>query len=520
MSTGTLRFVAKAGSATSPFDTPAKAAKTIPPAVNAAVAGDTVLILDGATYTEAVEIAKPLTLTSTSSLPATNPAHGYPKLDGGNARRPIAIRNVSGGVIHVSRVEVLKGRAAHASDHGVGGGILVDRMHAAVISSCHVHGNQTAGGGIFSEGYGGGIGSYHASPAIVGCVVEGNHAQGRGSGIGAWGYGWPAIFGCRIRGNVPQGGGNSISPTDPLIRNERPDGGGVAITVAVNNTEDFNALRTTTLAGLPSRWTAADLGRARANHVRLVDCVLEQNNAGDDGGGLYVSIASNVRMINTDIRDNLALRNGGGIRVTMRSELRIRGGTISGNASNRDADPNENHAGGGISSRNTTLLELRGVTIEENESRGFAGGGIYFISSDEGDILPTWPPLVTPPPFDWNNVLLGVMGFTGAELSIDGDTIVRLNHAEVLPGRASGDPGKGGGLYALRFNGARRATRVSPTITGQPLTLVLADAAVLATSNVSSFAGAKRLYLDDQSGAAPVVKSDADLPASGGYRYP
>jgi hypothetical protein len=200
---------------------------------------------------------------------------------------------------------------------------------------------------------------------------------------------------------------------------------------------------------------------------------------------------------------------------------------VAANRSNSALNEETDAGGGGISSRNTTLIELRGTTIEDNLAQGFAGGGIYFISSDEGDIVRDWTliNLTYPTPnFDWNNVLLDIFGFTGAELSIDAATRIRRNRAEVLPGRNAGDPGKGGALYVLRYNGTRTKTRsaaerVTPTIVGRPVTIAVDDVASLDATNVSTFAGATRLYLDDQS-PPPTVQKDTELPASGGYRYP
>ena len=518
--TGTVLFVAKAGSAAPPFATPATASKTISAALAEAADGDTVLVADTGTYAESVEITKAVSLTSTSTKKATSASPGYPTIDGGKTRRPIRISGITSGTAHVSRFAVVNGFAKDGNSHGAGGGILVERVHNAVISSCVVSRNQSGGGGIFSEGYGGGICTYHASPAIVGCLVEGNRAMGRGAGIGVWGYGWPSIFDCVVQSNAPERVKNGGSSPEDIVRanNHRGDGGGIAVTICANSIEDLGTLRTTTLADLPRRWDPAQLAQARANQVRIVRTKIQGNDSNDDGGGLYVSIASNVLLADVVITNNRAANNGGGIRVTMRSELRIRGGRVSNNTSNKDAVVDMTNAGGGISSRNTTLLELRGVQVLDNHARGFAGGGVYFISSDEGDLKPTWTIWDgTPPPFDWNNVLLhpSLFAFDRAVLQIDGASSIAGNEAAKLPGQ-SGDPGKGGGLYVLRFTGGRRATRVSPTITGQPITISV-EASALASTNTSTFPGAARLYLDDK--VAPAVKTDTDLPAAGTFSY-
>ena len=521
VATGRIVFVKKTGSATAPFTSPATASTTIGPALGAAAAGDTVVILDAGTYAEELLIDKPVSLMSASTKKATDTSPGYPILDGGRLRRPIRIRNAAGGIAQVSRLSILNGVAKYDKQKGAGGGILVEATEKAIISSCVVRDCQAEGGGIFAEGYGGGVGSYHSSPAIIDCLIERNHGAGRGSGIGAWGYGWPAIFGCTVRQNIPPSRLNNPPDLYGLANNIRGDGGGIAITISVNNIENIGQLLETTRATLPDRWRAEDLARSWRNWARIFGCVVEGNQAFDDGGGIFISIGSRVRMTRTTVRNNRAINNGGGIRVTMRSELVVEGGTISGNESNSALESDTRAGGGGIASRNTTLLRLRGVTIEGNHARGFAGGGISFISTDEGDFVGSWPPLSSPPDFDWNNILLdpAIFGFVEANLEVDAATRIRNNTAAVIGSRTP-DPGKGGALYALRFNGPRRASRVTPTIAGQPIKVRIEAVGSLATTNSATFPGANRLYLDDMVVNPRLIRADADLPASGGFRYP
>lgn len=515
--TGRILFVKKTGSGTPPFSTPAAASPTIGPALTAADPADTVLILDTGTYAEELVINKPITLMSTSTRKATDASPLFPTVSGGSVRRPIRVSNVTGGIAHISHLAIINGVAAHIKEKGAGGGILVERTENSVISSCIVRDCRAEGGGIFAEGYGGGIGSYHSSPAIVGCLIEKNHAAGRGSGIGAWGYGWPTIFGCTVRSN--------IAPGSTPEGNIRGDGGGIAITIAVNDIESVKDLEETTRETLASRWNPEKLQRSRRTWARIQDCTIENNQALDDGGGIFISIASNVRVTNTTIKNNKAVHNGGGIRVTMRSELIVIGGRITANESNSDREEDTNAGGGGISSRNTTLVQLRGVTIENNLANGWAGGGVSFISSDEGDFRALWPPsppFPAPPNFDWNDVLLdsAIFDFTRADLEIDLATTIRTNTANMVPDQDT-DHGKGGGLYVLRFRGERRATRLSPLIiTGQPVNIQIANVTSLDATNRATFAGTNRIFLDDQSSDPHVTKKDADLPAGGSFKYP
>lgn len=514
---GRILMVQKTGSGIPPFDTPATASPTIRPAIAAAATADTVLILDTETYAEELVITKPLTLMSTSVDDANDVNPLFPAIDGTNLNRPIRISNVTGGIAHVSHLFVLNGKAVDEKQKGAGGGILVERTHNAVISACVVSGCIAEGAGVFAEGYGGGIGSYHSSPAIVHCRIHDNKAGGRGSGIGAWGYGWPTIYRCVIKDNEP--------PFFTPRGNIRNDGGGIAITIASPNIEDFEVIRHTPLDALATRWDAGDLKRARRNWARILNSTIQENTSRDDGGGVFISIASNVRISNSDITGNKARNNGGGVRVSMRCELVIIGGQIAHNQSNFEQLLTTNSGGAGLASRNNTLVQLRDVRITDNLASGWAGGGVSFVSTDEGDFTTHWPPsppFDPPPNFDWNNILLHpqIFNFSGGDLEIDTKTSIDFNGASMIDGQ-DGNHGKGGGLYVLRFKGRREAERLEPLIiTGKPIKVHLEDVLSLAEDNVAAFPQSTRLYLDDQSISPDLIENDNNLLAIGEFSYP
>jgi hypothetical protein len=507
---GVLRFVHHtSGTNTSPYQTPATASRTIANAVQAAQNGDTVLILDQATYTEAVIIDKPIALTSASTQRATDANPNFPTLDGQNVRRPITIRNVNAEVAHVSKLRLINGLAT--APRGDGGGLLVERAHNVVIGSCLIQNCYAPGNGtiedLFAEGFGGGIATYHASPAIIGCVVENNRANARGSGIGIWGFGWPAIFDCIVRDNH----GTSTAS------NARPDGGGIGIMSVAANTEDAQTLTAATRATLANFWDVNDLRRARQNQIRITNCQILNNEATDDGGGFYASAASRTIMRDTLVRDNRAGLDGGGIRLSFGSTMRLIRCVIANNQANLRAGAEA--GGGGISSRNSRLLKLEQTTLENNWAHSFAGGGLYFISSTEGYINHVLD-------FDWNDIVIDIYLFREAVLEIDAASVFDRNRAE------PGDHGKGGALYVLRFMG-NRPFEFGPLqgpwgpngeiIEGAaPIKIFVEDIQSLRPSNQASFQDSHRLYLDDM--VAGPIADDTDLGAppftGNSYRYP
>jgi hypothetical protein len=494
LATGRMLFVKKTGgSNTPPFDSPAKASTTIKLAVTAAAEdGDTILILDQEKYQEQVVIEKPIALTTVGTAVSTSPTLDYPTLDGSNSVRPLLIRNVNKSVAFVSKLIIINGLGLDD-----GGGIKVEKAHNTVISSCVVRKCK-------AKDYGGGIFIDHASPAIVGCLIDDNTADvWRGGGIMIFGYGWPTIFDCVIQNNKTPGSAMTSFP----------DGGGIAITVSWAK-GDLSSLMLATKATLKDQFDANNIARARQNYVRIIRCSIRDNTADDDGGGVYISVASKVIMRNTRVMSNKARLDGGGVRVTMDSELRLTECQISGNHSNSSlaAMDEKGPGGGGLSCRNARLVKLERTIIDGNVANGWAGGGIYFVSTDEGDI-----PI--PRDFDWNDILLDIFDHIEARLEIDTSSDIRANKATHITGQ-SVDHGKGGGLYVLRWTGSRTRPRLG-TLVAKPVIVTLTSVAVLKPSNSGSFSTSNRLYLDDRVAGTPppTIMDDSSLPAGGPFLY-
>lgn len=482
---------------------------TIADAIAASAPGDTVLVTDALTYFDTIIIDKPVNLISTATLPTSHPLPDYPVLNGQKGgpdkHRPVTFSNVSNGVAFIGKFSVEDGWATGAREDG--GGILVENGSPVVISSCVVTRCEAVGGGLFGEGFGGGIAVYHSSPAILGCLIKFNQANSRGNGIGVFGYGWPTIADTVIMANEGYVGGE----------NPRHDGGGIGIEIAVTKVEtevELGFIIMTPGDTLHEAFNPIDLGRAAANLVRICRCSLLSNIAADDGGGLYVTSASRVLMRHTDVLNNQSYSNGGGIRATFGSSLFMRDCSVNYNHSQANnvllnGDGSEKKAGGGgIATRNMKLVDLVRTEVRHNVAHGWAGGGLSFVSTDEGR-LPGWVDYMD---FDWNDFLWNpaIYKHDRAVLRIDADCEIASNEATCLTGLQTVDHGKGGGLYVLRWKGARGSEEDLPAgfeaadgdMESWPASIYIFNSSTLVSSNIASFKEqsikeTKRMYVEN-----------------------
>src|SRR5262249_33600299 len=160
---------------------------------------------------------------------------------------------------------------------------------------------------------------------------------------------------------------------------------------------------------------------------------------------------------------------------------------------NSDLGPtSEGPAGGGISARNAPLVQLEKTVVRNNTANGYAGGGVYFITTDEGPLptilsVPSWD-------FDWNDFLWTIYQYDGAPLTIDHDSSFLDNRATTLSGQAA-DLGKGGAIYILRWKGLRKSGLMipeepgvtPPVLKGKLITVYIGDSDVLSLTNSASF---------------------------------
>ncbi len=434
---GIVRYVKIDGGDSGDFTNRNSPARLPSLALQAADPYDTILILDDGLYSEPGElsISIPINLTSLCNIDVmtAGDAHNMPIISGNSDHRVININNIA-GMLSISNIEISSGHFRYSGSEDVdprpargGAGIAIQYSEKVYIRNCMVKFNEVEmgeGRGL-DNGYGGGIHVFHSEAYIYRNQINDNQARYRGGGIGVCSYGWPTI-------------------ENNLINNNRAfrDGGGIAITIAENNESDLASLIGANEDNLIRYWDAGMLRRARRRRMGLFRNEIARNTAADDGGGIYLSVLSRAELKNNIIHHNQAGGDGGGIRVTLGSWLSLKGDEIHHNSSNSDQRADTNSGGGGISIRNSTVF-LRDVEVNENTAYGFAGGGIYFISSDEGEIFSDFT-------VDYNDILRIVFGATRFCLSLQGECTIRNNSSTMLPGQ-TGDHRKGGGIYILRF---------------------------------------------------------------------
>ncbi len=262
----------------------ATAAANIQDAVDAAAAGDVVLVSNGTynvggrtegayTLTNRVLITKVLELRAVSTNPADTVIEGAADPDGINGNGPAAVRAVrlTGYQSKISNFTIRNGHTQTNGDityEQSGGGIL---GHWPFVSNCVIENcGARANGGGFTYGY------------LYDSVVSNNQADGVGAG---------AVYG--------GGGTYNSSAYDSRIVNNRSlkSGGGMA---------SGNIISNCLVAGN----TAVNGGGGiyYGNHSGLsVDSVFSNNECGSSGGGL-----SNTKILRCRVVYNRAGTIGGG----------------------------------------------------------------------------------------------------------------------------------------------------------------------------------------------------------------
>lgn len=340
---------------------------TIQDGIDAAFAGDTVMVAPG-TYIENIDfMGKAITVISSDGPEATH-------IDGGQPENTLfgSVVTFSQGEGNDSVLEgftLFNGAGTYLSfstgDKGFcGGGILCKESSPSIINNTITQNTvDYLGGGIAlhkdalplitqnrisqnvgSEG-GGGISCYLRSNAqIIDNLISNNFTSTDGGGIKCREYASPLILDNRISKNsAPQGGGIScyLHSSPEIIDNTIKDhnvsasGGGIYVNM------DSNPL--------------------------IDGCVIKNNSATNDkGGGIRIRLGSKSTVRNCTITLNYATLAGGGISITSHCEVELTNNTITDNSSGT--------YGGGIDQSGTCVTEIRGNTIARNTAQ--LGGGI------------------------------------------------------------------------------------------------------------------------------------------------
>ncbi len=318
------------GSAEHPFD-------AIQEGINAAVNGDTVLVLDG-TYTgdgnrDLDFGGKAITVGSASGDPNTciidcegslqDLHRGFDFHNGEGPASVICGLTITGGYLHSS----------HPWE-GNGGGVYCYDHSSPTLISCTISGNRvnTDGGGVFCW--------YYSSPTLIDCTISGNWADRYGGGVSCWRDSNPTLIDCTIHANTAGHGGgvycwedSSATLTNCTITGNRAeDGGGGGVSCCADsdsmltnctisgNTANRSGgvlcyagsdltLTNCTISGNSAYWGGGVL--CDFSHPTLANCTISENSAYGAGGGVYSSWDSSPTLTNCTMTGNSATSGGG-----------------------------------------------------------------------------------------------------------------------------------------------------------------------------------------------------------------
>ncbi len=342
---------------------------TIQAAINAAAAGDTVLVDDGV-YTENINLlGRAITVASVNGSANTT--------INGNALGSVVTFNSGENITtKLEGFTILNGLAEN------GGGINCMAASSPSITDCVVTGNQAtnSGGGINCVGSsspainncqiinnlaydGGGLHCGNSSaPSITHCTINNNEAGFHGGGLGAHNSS-PAIIKSIISNNISEVGGgiacngSSLELTNCIISYNSAQAGGGAIT-------------------------------CNTSFPTIINCTISSNHAGV-GGGINGINSSLPVVKNTILWGNTAIVVGDEINLVSGSSIDITYSDIGGGwagVGNIDSDPlftgaGDFHLTGGSPCIDTALATYAPADDIDDELRPQGAG--YDIGADE-----------------------------------------------------------------------------------------------------------------------------------------
>ena len=163
-------------------------------------------------------------------------------------------------------------------------------------------------------GRGGGIYVVSASPTVTHCRLQGNTASFYGGGLCSEGNSTPEIRNCSFLDNTANyGGGVACISSSSALENCTFSGNMANYSGGAVYCEASSAdIKDSTISENTAGWYGGGLCIASLSQANITDCTISNNTATDrNGGGLYVSDSTPV-LLRCAISGNMA-ENGGGI---------------------------------------------------------------------------------------------------------------------------------------------------------------------------------------------------------------
>jgi predicted outer membrane repeat protein len=277
---------------------------TIQQALTAANEGDTIIVRDG-TYTGPGNknldfLGKAITLSSQNG-----PEHCFIDCEGEGRGFDFHSGETTDAIL--SGLTITNGSVAEYEN---GGAISCSNASTPTFMNCIIS-NSSAyrGGGIYSE--------RDSSPTLTHCIIKNNSADYRGGGICS--YGPMEIVDCDIIGNTSADDAaglycsGQLAMTDCVVSDnfadqERGTAGGIYLSTRSGSHITNSIIARNSSARGGGIYFSVGYGAS----LRITDCAIEENSAGNKGGGCYLSQGW-AEFADCVITGNLAGEGGGGI---------------------------------------------------------------------------------------------------------------------------------------------------------------------------------------------------------------
>jgi hypothetical protein len=353
---------------------------TIQQAIDAAVAGDLVIVAKGK-FTENIDLkGKAITLQGAGRVGGAGPRTTL--INGGGGGGPcVTIAMGEQGTTLITGFDIRSGTGKVVGSKRLGGGIYISGASSPTINDCGI-GFNTAdlGAGVYID--------LNCNPTFFDCLIANNVTANKGTGGGVYSLGNPTFDNCRIAENTATngtGGGVYLeNATTASITNSEIDknhafyGGGVHVNggtpLIANNVFEQNEVIKAPINGEGGGLGVVGKGTplVTRNDFRF--------NEAHTGAGIYTYDASpditlNLIHENTASQTSSGFGYGGGIAM----------GRSGGSVQLNEIYFNTAMFGGGTAFRSRSNTAVTGNLIDHNQAAPFSGGvggGTYSKDSE------------------------------------------------------------------------------------------------------------------------------------------